>query len=69
MIKKTKRDSKSDDRLAIRKSVVMELSPAQMARVYGGDGGIDPEEPDTTSNTCEKKEHGQLEVTASQQCC
>ena len=55
MIKKTKRDSKSDDRLAIRKSVVMELSPAQMARVYGGEGGGDPETitlTQTTSTIC-----------------
>ena len=69
MNKNTKRGSETDDSLSIRKSVVMELSPAQMARVYGGEGGIDPEEPDNTSNTCEKKEHGKLEVTASQMCC
>ena len=55
MNKKTKRDSRSDDRLAIHKSVVMELSPAQMARVYGGEGGGDPETmtlTQTTSTVC-----------------
>lgn len=56
MNRKSTRDGRrTDDRLAIRKSVVMELSPAQMARVYGGEGGGNPETmtlTQTTSTVC-----------------